>query len=470
MGEILIVDDEKDIRELIADIIEDDGFTTRLAWDADSAMKEINSSPPDLIILDIWLKDSRMDGIDILKTVKRDNPGIPVVIISGHGNIEIAVAAVKQGAYDFIEKPFNIDQLMVVVRRAMETSRLRRENAQLRLNDVGATEMIGSSAAFRALKSQLDKVTKSNARIMLSGPPGSGKEIAARYIHSQSDRANAPFISVTSASIEPDRMEEVLFGRHSSDRGHEPGLFEQAHGGVLFLDEVADMPLGTQSKLLRVLIDQSFMRVGSSDTVRVDVRVISATNTDLQAEVNAGRFRQELYHRLNVVPVDVPSLESRRDDIPELADHFMKELNREQGLPVRILSEDALAHLQTMRWPGNVRQLRNLVERVLILGGSEGEIEAAELNVGGQAEPQGTSFALSPAISGLPLREARELFEREYLVAQINRFGGNISRTANFVGMERSALHRKLKSLNVITTSRSGARVAELEDNVSESA
>ena len=468
MGEILIVDDEKDIRELIGDILEDDGYSPRLAWDADSAMKEINTAPPDVLILDIWLKDSRMDGIDILKTVKRDNPGIPVVIISGHGNIEIAVAAIKQGAYDFIEKPFNIDQLLVVVRRAMETSRLRRENASLRLKDVTTTEMIGSSAVFRTLKSQLDKVTKSNGRVMLAGPPGCGKEIAARYIHSQSDRANRPFISVNSASIEPDRMEEVLFGRRTSERGHEPGLFEQAHGGVLFFDEVADMPLGTQSKILRVLIDQSFMRVGSSDTVRVDVRVISATNQDLDNEVAEGRFREDLYHRLNVVPVPVPSLESHRDDIPELADFFIQELNRDQGLPIRALSEDALAHLQTMRWPGNVRQLKNLIERVLILGGTEPEIAASELSTGGVEAEQGAPVALSPTISGLPLREAREMFEREYLVAQINRFGGNISRTATFVGMERSALHRKLKSLNVITTSRSGARIAEHDDTLEE--
>ena len=465
MGNILVVDDEKDIRELVADILRDDGHAVRLAWDSDSTMKEINAEAPDLIILDIWLKDSRMDGIDILKATKRDNPGIPVVIISGHGNIEIAVAAVKQGAYDFIEKPFNIDQLLVVINRAMEASRLRRENASLRVKDVTTTNMIGSSAAFKMLKSQLDKVTKSNGRVMLTGAAGAGKEIAARYIHAESDRNNAPFISVNSASIDPERMEEVLFGRQSADQGHEPGLFEQAHGGVLFFDEVADMPLGTQSKLLRVLIDQSFQRVGSADLVRVDVRVISATNKDLKSEVEAGRFREELYHRLNVVPIEVPSLESRRDDIPELASYFIKELNSDQGLPLKKLSTDALAMMQTMRWPGNVRQLKNLIERVLILGGAEKTIEASELDSGAADNTSDNApFTLSASLASLPLREAREMFEREYLVAQINRFGGNISRTANFVGMERSALHRKLKSLNVVTTSRSGARVAELDD------
>lgn len=238
MGDILIVDDERDIRELIGDILRDEGYAVRLAANSDGCMEAIAAEAPALMILDIWLKDSRMDGIDILKTVKRDNPGIPVVIISGHGNIEIAVAAIKQGAYDFIEKPFNIDQLLVVIRRAMETSRLRRENSELRRRDVSSAEMIGASAVFKALKGQLDKVTKSNGRVMLSGPAGSGKEMAARYIHGNSNRAEAPFVSVNCASIESDRMEEVLFGRESGVRGVEPGLLEEADGGVLYLDEV----------------------------------------------------------------------------------------------------------------------------------------------------------------------------------------------------------------------------------------
>ncbi len=464
MGDILVVDDEKDIRELIADILQDEGFTTRLAGDSDSCMREINREPPDLIILDIWLKDSRMDGIDILKTTRRDNPDIPVVIISGHGNIEIAVAAVKQGAYDFIEKPFNIDQLLVVISRAMEASRLRRENAQLKHADVTSSVMIGSSPAFRTLKGQLDKVTRTNGRVMLTGPAGSGKEVAARYIHAHSDRAGHPFISVNSASISPDRMEEVLFGRESMERGYEPGLLEQAHGGILFFDEVADMPLGTQSKILRVLVEQQFQRVGGADKVRVDLRVISATNRDLQDEIRAGRFREELYHRLNVVPIQVPSLESRREDIPELARHFIAELNRSQGLPLRELAPDAEALLQTMRWPGNVRQLKNVIERVLILGPDSGPIEASELPEGETRGKSENGFSLPASLATLPLREAREMFEREYLLTQINRFGGNISRTAAFVGMERSALHRKLKSLNVVTTTRSGTRVARLRD------
>ncbi|HAD27472.1 MAG TPA: sigma-54-dependent Fis family transcriptional regulator [Rhodobacteraceae bacterium] len=464
MNDILIVDDEKDIRELVSDILMDEGFIMRKASNSDETFAEINKRAPDLIILDIWLKESKLDGIDILKTVRRDNPDIPVVIISGHGNIEIAVAAVKQGAYDFIEKPFNIDQLMVVITRAMETSRLRRENAQLKVRDATSSVMIGASAAFRNLVNQLDKVTKTNGRIMLAGPPGCGKEVAARYIHSRSDRANAPFISVNSASIESDRMEEVLFGREGGERGFEPGLFEQAHGGILFFDEVADMPFGTQSKILRVLVEQSFNRVGGSDKVRVDIRVLSATNRNLQKEIIAGNFREELYHRLNVVPISVPSLEARREDITMLAQHFMNELNSAQGLPVRPLADETETLLQTMPWPGNVRQLRNVIERVLILGPENGEIEATEIS-GGEFGV-GENVVSSNSYATLPLREAREMFEREYLMAQINRFGGNISRTANFVGMERSALHRKLKTLNVVTTNKAGTRIAEIEDAV----
>jgi two-component system, NtrC family, nitrogen regulation response regulator NtrX len=461
---ILIVDDEKDIRELIGDILRDEGFPVRLAGNSDEAMAEINEDPPSLMILDIWLKDSRMDGIDILKTVKRDNPDVPVVIISGHGNIEIAVAAIKQGAYDFIEKPFNIDQLMVVVSRAMETSRLRRENADLRRREVTSSEMLGSSPAFRTLKAQLEKVTKSNGRVMLTGPSGSGKEMAARFIHSNSNRATAPFVSVSSATIEPDRMEDVLFGRETPERGIEKGLLEQAHGGVVYFDEVADMPLGTQSKILRVLVEQQFTRSGGTDKVRVDLRVISSTTRDLRNEIAAGRFRQELYDRLNVVPIPVPSLEERREDIPELTRHFIEMFHRAQGLPLRQLTEEAEATLQTTAWPGNVRQLRNVIERVLILGEPSGPIEASELPGQEAAVEANGRLVLGGAMATLPLREAREVFEREYLLTQINRFGGNISRTANFVGMERSALHRKLKSLGVVTTSKSGGRSAHFDE------
>lgn len=465
MGDILITDDERDIRELISDILKDEGFTTRLAGTSDECMAQIDKETPALMILDIWLKDSRMDGIDILKQVKKDHPEVPVVIISGHGNIEIAVAAIKQGAYDFIEKPFNIDQLMVVIRRAMETSRLRRENIALKRTDAAPTEMLGESASFRTLVSQLEKVTKSNGRVMLTGEGGSGKETAARYIHINSDRADMPFVSVNCASIEPERMEEVLFGRETEGRGVERGLFEEANGGVIYFDGVADMPLATQSKLLRVLVDQKFQRVGGVDKVQVDVRVISSTNRDLTAAIAAETFRQELYHRLNVVPIHVPSLEERREDIPLLAAHFIEELNTSQGLTERPLSDEAGALLQTMPWPGNARQLKNVMERVLILGDASGPIEAKELPSQADGPVDEGRVLLSGSLATLPLREARELFEREYLLTQINRFGGNISRTASFVGMERSALHRKLKTLGVVTSNKAGARVAYIEED-----
>ena len=456
MSDILIVDDERDIRELISEILIDEGYTTRLAGTADDAMREVTSQSPCLLILDIWLKDSDMDGIDILKKVKSDYPEVPVVIISGHGNIEIAVAAIKQGAYDFIEKPFNIDQLLVVIRRAMETSRLRRENITLRKKDAPVSDLIGSSAGFRALVSQLDKVAKSNSRIMLRGGSGVGKETAARYIHAQSDRAAGPFVVVGCATIEPDRMEEVLFGRESGDQNWAQGLLEQAHGGVIYFDEVADMPLVTQSKILRVLVDQKFQRVGGNDQIKVDLRVLSSTSCDLEVEIAERRFREELYHRLNVVPVEVPTLEERREDIPELVEHFVEHFNQTQGLNMRKLSDDAATLLQTLPWPGNIRQLKNVIERILILSDGTGPISADEIPTDKQKSAGANDGGgMSANWATLPLREAREAFEREYLITQINRFGGNISKTANFVGMERSALHRKLKSLGVISGNKS---------------
>ena len=456
MSDILIVDDERDIRELISEILIDEGYTTRLAGTSDDAMREVTSQPPGLLILDIWLKDSDMDGIDILKKVKSDYPEVPVVIISGHGNIEIAVAAIKQGAYDFIEKPFNIDQLLVVIRRAMETSRLRRENITLRKKDAPVSDLIGSSAGFRALVSQLDKVAKSNSRIMLRGGSGVGKETAARYIHAQSDRAAGPFVVVGCATIEPDRMEEVLFGRESGDQNWAQGLLEQAHGGVIYFDEVADMPLVTQSKILRVLVDQKFQRVGGNDQIKVDLRVLSSTSCDLEVEIAERRFREELFHRLNVVPVEVPTLEERREDIPELVEHFVEHFNQTQGLNMRKLSDDAATLLQTLPWPGNIRQLKNVIERILILSDGTGPISADEIPTDKQKSAGANDGGgMSANWATLPLREAREAFEREYLITQINRFGGNISKTANFVGMERSALHRKLKSLGVISGNKS---------------
>tara|TARA_A100001011_G_C14259035_1_gene821490 strand:+ start:34 stop:1413 length:1380 start_codon:yes stop_codon:yes gene_type:complete len=451
MGYILVVDDEKDIRQLIGQILSDEGYQVCLASNSEAAMDEINSKSPDLIILDIWLKDSNMDGIEVLKTVRGNDKNIPIVIISGHGNIEIAVAAVKQGAYDFLEKPFNTDQLIVVIKRALEASRLRREIADLRRSELIESNMIGNSGSFNNLKSHLDKVTKSNSRVMLTGPAGCGKEIAARYIHANSARASSPFVSVSSASIESDKMEEVLFGSEFNGVVNS-GLLEKANGGFLFFDEVADMPKGTQSKILRVLVEQAFTRVNGSNLVRVDLRVISSTNKNLVSKISSGEFREELYHRLNVVPIKVPSLENRREDIPILANHFVKLLNYSEGLPLRSFSEGALTKLQTMSWPGNIRQLRNAVEQILILGPNNCEIDSSELPDSKQTDKNHTGNSVfQDDFINLSLRDAREVFEREYLMAQINRFGGNISKTAIFVGMERSALHRKMKTLSIVS-------------------
>ena len=385
---------------------------------------------------------------------KREFPQVPVVIISGHGNIEIAVAAIKQGAYDFIEKPFNIEQLLVVVRRAMETSRLRQENIELKRKDAPLSLMVGESNIFKNFVSNLDKVTKTNGRVLLTGGSGSGKEMAARYIHANSDRASKPFISVNCASIAPERMEDVLFGRDAGISLPTDGLLSQADGGVIYFDEIADMPLVTQSKILRVLVDQKFQRVNGKSEVKVDLRVISSTSQDLREAIKQKSFREELYHRLNVVPINVPSLSQRLEDIPLLFEHFAKTYNETQGLNLRSLSDEASTMLQTMSWPGNIRQLKNIVERVLILGDGHGEVSVEDLPSETKLADDNLNSVASGTIATMPLREAREAFEREYLITQINRFNGNISKTAKFVGMERSALHRKLKSLGVVSISR----------------
>ena len=450
MRDILIVDDERDIRQLIADILGDEGFLTRTAGTAEDCMREVVQAPPNLLILDIWLKDSDMDGIDILKKVKKEFPNIPVVIISGHGNIEIAVAAIKQGAYDFIEKPFNIEQLLVVIKRAMETSFLRQENKSLRQKEKPRIQMLGDSPAFRMLVSQLDKLTKANSRVMLFGPSGSGKEMAARYVHNNSDRAQSPFVVANCAAIEADRMDVVLFGQEDKNRSHSAGLLERAGEGTIYLEEVGDMPLTTQSKLLRVLVEKGFTRVGGENIVKVDFRVISSTSRNLEQAIEKRSFREELFHRLNVVPVLVPSLAERSEDIPVIAEHFLRYFHETQGHPLRDLTIDAAGLLQTMAWPGNIRQLANVMERILILSDGTGPIATDQIPSENKKESESQETgAINPSLASLPLREAREAFEREYLMTQIKRFSGNISKTANFVGMERSALHRKLKSLGV---------------------
>lgn len=454
--DILIVDDEADIRDLVSGLLEDEGYETRTAADSDSALAEIEQRRPSLVILDIWLQGSRLDGLELLDFIKRDHPDVPVVMISGHGNVETAVSAIKRGAFNFIEKPFKSDYLLHLIEAATETARLKRENDELRTRSMPADELIGESPAINTVRQIVERVAPTNSRVLISGPPGSGKEVIARQIHRLSARANGPFVVVNAANIAPERMEIELFGMERKAQGQiqarKIGLFEQAHGGTLFLDEVGDMPVETQNKILRVLVEQNFERVEGGSKVQVDVRVMSATGKDLRALIDDGRFREDLYHRLNVVPIDMPPLSARRDDIPVLIDYFLDRLSVAGGMSRQDVSDDAVAALQAYEWPGNVRQLRNVVERMLILATEEvlDQISADALPAEINGDPSGMSRSdESQAIMSVPLREARETFEKEYLRAQIARFGGNISRTASFVGMERSALHRKLKSLGL---------------------
>ncbi|WP_428247373.1 sigma-54-dependent transcriptional regulator [Ferrovibrio sp.] len=459
--DILIVDDEADIRNLIGGILEDEGYETRMAGDSDAALREVDSRRPSAVILDIWLQGSRLDGLEILDRIARDHPNVPVIIISGHGNIETAVSAIKRGAYDYIEKPFKSDRLLLLVERALEQARLRRENEELRQRSGSITEMIGHSPAINALRQAVERVAPSNSRVLISGPPGSGKELVARLMHARSRRAGGRLVVLNAAAMTPDRMETELFGVEEAAGGsHRVGVLEEAHGGTLFLDEVADMPLETQAKILRVLTEQSFERVGGRTRVQVDVRVVSGTSHDLAARVQQGLFRQDLYHRLNVVPLKVPALRDRREDIPELAKYFVKFEAQRQGVPERELAEDALLALQSAEWPGNVRELRNAVARLLIMmpGEQRGAIHADMLPADlGATPPVALRPETTTEVMALPLRDAREVFEREYLLAQITRFGGNVSRTASFIGMERSALHRKLKALGVANLDRNGS-------------
>ncbi|MEM6414301.1 MAG: sigma-54 dependent transcriptional regulator [Pseudomonadota bacterium] len=450
--DILVVDDEADIRELVSGILEDEGYEPRAAANSDAVFEAVTKRVPALVVLDVWLQGSTLDGIEILDELKKMYPELPVIIISGHGTIETAVAAIKKGAYDFVEKPFNADRLILAVSRALETMRLRQENSELkiRMPDWG---LIGSSAPITAVRATIEKVADARSRVLINGAGGAGKETIARLLHAMSSRSENPFVLVSSATIEPDSMEEELFGVEGE--GNHPksiGLLERAHSGTLMFDEIGDMPMQTQSKILRVLVDQRFKRVGGDSAVEVDVRIISTTSRDLLKEAEEGRFREDLYHRLNVVPIDVPSLAERRDDIPALAAFFIDRLSRSLGLPKRVMSSEAIAALQSYHWPGNVRQFRNTIERTLIMMGRDVEQEItcdhlpAEIIDAGLSIPAGDGLE---QIIALPLREARERFEREYLIAQINRFSGNISRTAAFIGMERSALHRKLKALGV---------------------
>ena len=453
--DILIVDDEQDIRDLVSGVLEDEGYSCRTAASSTEALQALSDRRPSLVLLDVWLQGSKLDGLQLLEEIKRRDPTLPVLMISGHGNLDTAVAAIRQGAADFIEKPFEAGHLLHLVARATETDRLRRENATLRAQIGNDTELTGSSVGINAVRATLKRVAGTGSRVLISGPAGVGKEVAARLLHAWSNRSKGPFIVVSAARMTPERVEEELFGVEEGGELARPGLLEQAHGGTLFLDEIADMPLPAQGKILRVLTDQSFTRVGGQRIVRVDMRVISSTARTLSEEIALQKFREDLFYRLNVVPVHLPALSERREDIPELVAHFAARYAAEQRLATPNFSADAIAALQAYDWPGNVRQLRNVIERTIILapGARVGCIEIDML----PPELLNEQASLSPgeavkAIMGTPLRDAREVFEREYLHAQIMRFGGNISRTAAFIGMERSALHRKLKALGIAET------------------
>ena len=453
--EILIVDDEPDIRLLIDGILRDEGYETRQAGDSDAAIAAFRARRPALVILDVWLQGSRLDGLGILAAISEEVPAVPVVMISGHGTIETAVAAIQQGAYDFVEKPFKSDRLLLCISRALEAARLARENAELRLRAGPESHLDGDSQAISAVRQQIERVAPTGSRVLVSGSAGAGKEVAARMIHARSRRAEGPFVALNCATLAPGRFEEELFGLEGSVEGsvkRRTGLLERAHGGTLLLDEVSDMPLETQGKIVRALQDQTFERIGGATRVKVDVRVLATTNRDLQGEIAAGRFREDLFYRLAVVPLRLPSLRERREDIPELARAFLARSAETAGVPRRQLSADALAAMQAYDWPGNVRQLRNLIDWLLIMApGSAAEPIRAEMLPPeiSQGAPVLLNFEPGADVMGLPLRDARDLFETQYLQAQLLRFGGNISRTAGFVGMERSALHRKLKQLGV---------------------
>src|SRR5437660_10545585 len=458
--DILIVDDEADIRMSIAGVLKDEGFATRDAADSSQALAAIQARQPTLVILDIWLQGSELDGIEILQRMRADMASVPVVMISGHGTIETAVEAIKVGAYDFIEKPFKSDRLLLVVARAIEAAQLRRANAEFRLRAGGELDLVGASPAINQLRQQIDRVAPTGSRVLITGAPGSGKEVVGRLLHARSRRAAGPFVPINCATMRPDSLEIELFGCEGGNGAgpRKVGTFERAHGGTLFLDEVADMPLETQGKIVRALQEQTFERVGGSRRVEVDVRVVASSNRELAAEIAASRFREDLFYRLNVVPIRVPPLRDRREDIPLLARHFMERGAEAARISARPFGEDSLAALQAYTWPGNVRQLRNVIDWLLIMApGENTEPVRADMlpNEITAIAPSVVKWDKGSEIMTLPLRDAREVFEREYLLAQVTRFGGNISRTAAFVGMERSALHRKLKSLGVFGNERS---------------
>ena len=453
-GDILIVDDERDIRQLISLTLEDEGFTTAEAANAAEARASLVTKPPSCLVLDIWMRDSDMDGLELLSWCKSLYPDMPVVMISGHGTIETAVHALRMGAYDFVEKPFKAERLLLTVNRAIQTAKLMRENADLRMrgNELSNLELVGQSSAIKHVKLAIERLSNATSRVLIQGGAGSGKELVARKIHDNSERATHKFVVANCARLTAEKADLELFGSESVQDGRRVvGLFEQAHLGTIYFDEICDLPLNTQAKLVRAVAEQKFRRLGGAAEVQVDVRITSASSQDLAKAMEEGRLREDLYYRLAVVSLTVPSLADRREDIPLLAKYFMRLSAEKLGRPSLKLGDDLLNALRAYHWPGSVRQVRNVIESMLITQSDAGRevLNADDLPANLMGEGQIASPSHSSDIYALPLREARELFEADYLREQLARFDGNISKIAKTIGMERSALHRKLKALHI---------------------
>ena len=439
MKNILIVDDEKDIRDNIKAILRDENYSADTAENSDEALELINKKNFDLIILDVWLNDSTHDGIELLRILKGSQGNIPVVIISGHGNIEMAVEAIKEGAQEFIEKPFSSERLILSVSRSIEVAEIKDENQKLKEKNIYDYKFIGNSPSIQKIKQLIGKVAPTSSRVLIYGESGTGKDIVAREIHKQSKYSNGPFIVVNAAILEPEGIENELFGHNNENGDITTGMFEKSHNGTLFIDEVGEMPLQTQAKILRVLTDQSFTRVGDDKLISIDSRVICSSTKDLNELIDNGSFRKDLFHRLNVVNITIPNLSERIDDIDLIIDYFSNyysELNSIRNIDLKPLISSKYLNYE---WPGNIRELRNLIERYIIVGDNFDESELGNNNLNEE----------SKNVISMPLKNARRIFEKNYLQSQIKRFNGNISKTADFIGMERSALHRKLKQLGI---------------------
>jgi len=445
-AEILIVDDNSDIRFILNELIKEAGYKTRLAANFNQALTEIDKKLPDVAIMDVKLDKSDNDGIQLLDHIKKKNTDIPVIMISGHANIEMAINSLKSGAFEFIQKPFDKERLLNFVNRAVENYNLKNENKNLSSKLFHSFELIGKSTNISSIREQIQKLSQSESRVFISGPTGSGKELISRKIYKNSKRKNGPFVIINGALLDAKKYELELFGEEKDDGSITYGALEKASRGVLLIDEVTEIPLETQSKILRVIIDQKFKRLNSNHDIRVDVRIICSNSKDMITEIKNGNFREDLYHRLNVFNIKIEPLNKRIEDIPLLIDYFIENICKTYNYKSFSINDNN--YLLNYNWPGNVRELRNLIERIAILSPGENNEKIINIIKESLSKSVEDNFSVTETLS-VPLREARESFEKEYLVSQIKKFGGNISKTAKFVGMERSALHRKLKILGV---------------------